>query len=96
MNAELPPTLVDTLTDFAIDLPDEQIELLDRYREALWRWNQQLNLTRHTTIKKFVGRDVVDSLQSRLGRERYQQLTLEGSEMPVTDIVEQNRTVLLA
>lgn len=46
-----------------IDLPADQIELLDRYRAALWRWNEQLNLTRHTTYDKFVERDVTDSLQ---------------------------------
>ncbi|MGI9429756.1 MAG: 16S rRNA (guanine(527)-N(7))-methyltransferase RsmG [Bythopirellula sp.] len=63
MTSEATPNLAATLSDFAIDLPAEQIELLDRYRAALWRWNQQLNLTRHTTIEKFVGRDVVDSLQ---------------------------------
>ena len=57
------PNLAFTLADFSIDLPNEQIELLDRYREVLWRWNEQLNLTRHTTLEKFVGRDVVDSLQ---------------------------------
>ena len=57
------PDLAFTLADFSIDLPNEQIELLDRYREVLWRWNEQLNLTRHTTLEKFVGRDVVDSLQ---------------------------------
>lgn len=51
------------LADFGIALPAEQIELLDRYRSVLWRWNEQLNLTRHTTQEKFVGRDVVDSLQ---------------------------------
>jgi 16S rRNA (guanine527-N7)-methyltransferase len=42
-----------------LDLP--QVALLNRYRDALWRWNEQLNLTRHTTLAKFVGRDVVDS-----------------------------------
>ena len=46
-----------------IHLPEEQIVLLDRYRSALWRWNEQLNLTRHTTYEKFVDRDVTDSLQ---------------------------------
>ncbi len=51
------------LADFTIDLPAEQVELLDRYRTVLWRWNEQLNLTRHTTLEKFVGRDLVDSLQ---------------------------------
>jgi len=57
------PTLATTLTDFQITLPADQIELLDRYRTVLWRWNEQLNLTRHTTLEKFVGRDIVDSLQ---------------------------------
>ncbi len=37
--------------------------MLDRYRAALWRWNEQLNLTRHTTYEKFIDRDVTDSLQ---------------------------------
>jgi 16S rRNA (guanine527-N7)-methyltransferase len=36
---------------------------LDAYRAALWRWNKQLNLTRHTTFDKFAARDVVDSMQ---------------------------------
>jgi len=56
-------TLSDALQDFNIELPADRIELLDRYRESLWRWNEQLNLTRHTTFEKFVGRDVVDSLE---------------------------------
>ena len=41
----------------------EQVEQLDRYRRLLWSWNERMNLTRHTTLEKFVGRDVVDSLQ---------------------------------
>ena len=44
-----------------INLEPSQIESLDQYRLALWRWNEQINLTRHTTLEKFVGRDVVDS-----------------------------------
>ncbi len=59
----MPPTLAATLDEYQIALPPQQVELLDRYREVLWRWNEQLNLTRHVTIEKFVGRDVVDSLQ---------------------------------
>ena len=42
-------------------LDDEQITLLDRYRELLWKHNQQINLTRHTTYDKFVVRDLFDS-----------------------------------
>ena len=41
----------------------EQVEQLDHYRRLLWSWNERMNLTRHTTLEKFVGRDVVDSYQ---------------------------------
>jgi 16S rRNA (guanine527-N7)-methyltransferase len=58
-----PQDLAAALAAHGIELPAEHIELLDRYRAALWRWNEQLNLTRHTTLEKFVGRDVVDSLE---------------------------------
>ena len=57
------PTLADALTASGLALPPDQLEQLDRYRAALWRWNEQLNLTRHTTFDKFVSRDVVDSLE---------------------------------
>ncbi len=56
-------TLPETLAACGLALPPDQIALLDRYRIALWRWNEQLNLTRHTTLDKFVRRDVVDSLE---------------------------------
>ncbi|MCC6493973.1 MAG: 16S rRNA (guanine(527)-N(7))-methyltransferase RsmG [Pirellulales bacterium] len=58
-----PTTLAEALAARAITLSAEQIELLDRYRRALWRWNEKLNLTRHTTLDKFVDRDVADSLE---------------------------------
>jgi 16S rRNA (guanine527-N7)-methyltransferase len=57
------PTLADALAREAIALEPAQIELLDRYRQLLWDWNEKINLTRHTTMEKFVTRDVVDSLQ---------------------------------
>ena len=63
MTNETSLTLAATLGEYQIALPPQQVELLDRYREVLWRWNEQLNLTRHITFDKFVGRDVVDSLQ---------------------------------
>ena len=56
-------TLRDVLAREGIQLPDAQIELMDRYCQLLWQWNQQLNLTRHTDYARFVQRDVVDSLQ---------------------------------
>jgi 16S rRNA (guanine527-N7)-methyltransferase len=50
------------LAQHKIDLPADQVELLDRYCRLLWEWNTKLNLTRHTDYEKFVSRDLVDSL----------------------------------
>jgi len=62
VNSATPTTLAETLQQFEIALPDDQIEMLDRYRRELWDWNEKLNLTRHTTLEKFVTRDIVDSM----------------------------------
>lgn len=56
-------TLSEMLASLEIDLAPAQVELLDRYRQLLWEWNEKMNLTRHTTMEKFVTRDVVDSLE---------------------------------
>jgi 16S rRNA (guanine527-N7)-methyltransferase len=56
-------SLARALARHQIELPAEQIEKLDQYRALLWDWNEKINLTRHTDYEKFVGRDVVDSLQ---------------------------------
>ncbi|MBI1904034.1 MAG: 16S rRNA (guanine(527)-N(7))-methyltransferase RsmG [Planctomycetia bacterium] len=56
-------TLPEALSRYAISLPPEQVEVLDRYCKLLWDWNTKLNLTRHTDYDKFVTRDVVDSLE---------------------------------
>lgn len=53
--------LAAALAEQQIDASPEQAELLDRYRRLLWSWNERLNLTRHTTLEKFVGRDVIDT-----------------------------------
>jgi 16S rRNA (guanine527-N7)-methyltransferase len=60
-NENNPAKLSAALAACGITLPDDQIAQLDHYRAALWRWNEQLNLTRHTTLEKFAGRDVLDS-----------------------------------
>jgi 16S rRNA (guanine527-N7)-methyltransferase len=36
---------------------------LRQYAEVMWRFNEQINLTRHTTWDLFVGRDLRDCLQ---------------------------------
>jgi 16S rRNA (guanine527-N7)-methyltransferase len=46
-----------------IEVDAGQVEQLDRYRQLLWSWNEKINLTRHTTLEKFVTRDVIDSWQ---------------------------------
>jgi 16S rRNA (guanine527-N7)-methyltransferase len=56
-------TLRAALGRHRIELPDAQVELLDRYVRLLWQWNETLNLTRHTTYDKFVGRDCCDALE---------------------------------
>jgi 16S rRNA (guanine527-N7)-methyltransferase len=62
LNNAATDTLREALARHAIELPDDQIDHLDRYCHALWSWNEKLNLTRHTDYEKFVTRDVVDSL----------------------------------
>jgi 16S rRNA (guanine527-N7)-methyltransferase len=55
--------LASMLESHGIELPRDHVEILDRYRRLLWSWNERLNLTRHTTLEKFVSRDVLDSMQ---------------------------------
>ena len=43
-------------------VPAEVHGALARYAAALWRCNEEINLTRHTDVGKFVSRDVADSV----------------------------------
>ena len=56
-------SLRELLAAEGIEVTASQIASLDHYRQLLWSWNNRMNLTRHTTLEKFVGRDVVDSFQ---------------------------------
>ena len=56
-------SLETALTHYDIFLDEDQIEQLDTYRHLLWEWNSKINLTRHTTIDKFVARDLIDTLE---------------------------------
>lgn len=58
-----PAELAEMLTRAGVELAAEQVEQLDLYRRLLWSWNERMNLTRHTTLEKFVNRDVFDSYQ---------------------------------
>jgi 16S rRNA (guanine527-N7)-methyltransferase len=54
--------LAAAMAEQQIRLPDQQVALLEQYCRLLWDWNTKLNLTRHTDYRKFVARDLVDSL----------------------------------
>lgn len=60
--------LKETIEAFELPLPEEKIcAQLSAYCDALWKANETVNLTRHTTYEKFVTRDLVDTIQvSRL------------------------------
>jgi 16S rRNA (guanine527-N7)-methyltransferase len=56
-------SLAEALQRQAIELPAGQTAKIEQYCGVLWRWNDRLNLTRHTDFDTFVSRDVVDTLQ---------------------------------
>jgi 16S rRNA (guanine527-N7)-methyltransferase len=56
-------TLTAALARHGFELPAEQVERLDQYCKLLWDWNEKINLTGHTNYQKFVGRDILDSMQ---------------------------------
>lgn len=51
------------LDQFGLELDESLGESLQQYAQALWRYNEQINLTRHTTWDLFVTRDLRDCLQ---------------------------------
>ncbi|MCI0334747.1 MAG: 16S rRNA (guanine(527)-N(7))-methyltransferase RsmG [Planctomycetes bacterium] len=65
-----PQALAGLLAGIGLSFTPEQVEQLDHYRRLLWSWNERMNLTRHTTLVKFVNRDVFDSHQFSLLLER--------------------------
>lgn len=56
-------SLAEALARYDIILPQDRIDAVARYCELLWKWNERLNLTRHTDFDIFVARDVVDTMQ---------------------------------
>lgn len=58
-----PESLAEALDQSAIVLPPETIDVLDTYCQLLWKWNEKLNLTRHTDYDLFVRRDIVDTIE---------------------------------
>lgn len=56
-------TLEAALARHGIEMDPPLVDGLRAYAEGMWRYNEQLNLTRHTTWELFVSRDLRDCLQ---------------------------------
>jgi 16S rRNA (guanine527-N7)-methyltransferase len=54
-------SLATELQELQIELPSDQVERLAAYHAQLLAWNDRLNLTRHTDLRTFAQRDVLDS-----------------------------------
>lgn len=80
-------SLADALAAHEIELPPDQVAQLDAYRLLLWTWNERMNLTRHTTLEKFVTRDLGDSLELAKLLERGERVLDVGSGGGVPGIV---------
>ncbi len=57
------PEFSSALESHSMEIDQEIAQRLQDYAQSLWKWNDQLNLTRHTTWDLFVGRDLRDCLQ---------------------------------
>lgn len=56
-------SLSTALAKYNVTVPSECVPLLERYCHLLWRWNERINLTRHTDFDRFVARDLIDTVQ---------------------------------
>jgi len=57
------PEFASALVAHGFELPEAQAERIEAYVRTVWTWNEQINMTRHTTWDLFVGRDLRDCLQ---------------------------------
>lgn len=72
---------------YGIQLPSEQLALLEQYCAMVWDWNTRINLTRHTDYEKFVTRDLLDSLAFAEALDPDQQVVDVGSGGGVPGVV---------
>lgn len=63
MSSDTQNSLTAALSQYSIDLPSDQVDVIGRYCEQLWDHNSRHNLTRHTDFDTFVARDVADSIE---------------------------------
>jgi 16S rRNA (guanine527-N7)-methyltransferase len=79
--------LAEMLAAHGICATPEQVDQLDHYRRLLWSWNERMNLTRHTTLEKFVLRDMVDTGQLATLLERGERVLDVGTGGGVPGVV---------
>lgn len=63
MNHETTEAMQFALRKHSLSVDTDKVTLLDRYCQLLWKWNEKINLTRHTDVETFVTRDMIDTLQ---------------------------------
>ncbi len=63
MPMTLDPEFAAALQSHSMDIDEKIAMRLQQFATVMWEWNEQLNLTRHTTWDLFVGRDLRDCLQ---------------------------------
>ena len=56
------PAFAAALESHQVELDSDAAERLESYAQVMWKKNEDLNLTRHTTWDLFVGRDLRDCL----------------------------------
>tara|TARA_R110002049_G_scaffold285698_1_gene466775 strand:- start:200917 stop:201576 length:660 start_codon:yes stop_codon:yes gene_type:complete len=59
----LDPDFASALQTYSMEIEESTALKLQAYAMEVWRINEQINLTRHTTWELFVGRDLRDCLQ---------------------------------
>jgi 16S rRNA (guanine527-N7)-methyltransferase len=57
------PEFAAALTAHGAELTEAQAEKIEAYVRSVWKWNEQINMTRHTNWDLFVGRDLRDCLR---------------------------------
>jgi 16S rRNA (guanine527-N7)-methyltransferase len=55
-------SLQTALKKYSLEIESPQAEMLERYCQLLWDWNEKINLTRHTDFDMFVRRDLLDTI----------------------------------
>jgi len=59
----LEPEFAEALERHSWEIDESVAMRLQEFAQVMWEWNEQLNLTRHTTWDLFVGRDLRDCFQ---------------------------------